>query len=509
VVVKGIMASLALVLLFVLLSGTPLTTGHQDTGCVCGVKNTLLVLAEFPEYPHLSSREDVASVFFNRVARYFYDVSYGKLSVTGNSTDWITLPKLYSQYFGASVRTSDLVNVAQDAFSSASQSFNVTAFDIVVLVLSFYPSQSGDFVSYGPGISTKTGLVKGFAVVDENSDWSAYVHAFALSLGLWRVEMQLSNMGAYDSAADGNGDMSVWSKVKLGWINSTQILNEEASSPRRIVTLDPVEDPGSDPLAIQIGLGIAAGEYWVEVRQPIGYDRNNLQDYGALVSFVRSDNVSILIDKTLQPGILSRADFVDPNFDLSIVVLNMTQGSYRLLVGSEQDGRDAEEALYAISNAQNAIQTAQSENRFERLDLAQQLLANAQLLFSLANFHDSSALAVSAQTTANAATVPPTFQHAVQLLMAAEALKNTTQSAAPSGNSFLVQANAQLDIAKHAFEIRDFALTGQASQSAIDLYNQAKQTQVIDSILTMISNLVLVVPILVLAFALRSQLKNK
>jgi M6 family metalloprotease-like protein len=504
------MATLALILLFVLVSGTPLTTSYQNTACICGVRHTLLVLADFPEYPHLSSRAEIANLFFNRVARYFYDVSYGKLRVTGNSTDWIMLPKLYSQYFGTGLRTSDLVNVAQDAFSSASQSFNITGFDVVVLVLSFYPSQTGDFVSYEQGISTKSVLVARFVVVDENSDWSAYAHAFALLLGLWRVQAQLSNMGVYDLAAGGDGDMSVWSKVKLGWVNDSQILSEEASGPRRVVTLDPVEDPGSDALALRIGLGTAAGEYWVEVRQPIGYDRNNLPDYGAQVSFVRSDNASTLLEKTLQPDVLSRAVFVDPNYDLSIVVLNATQGRYRLLLGNEQDGRDAETALYAISRAQNAIQSAQTENRFERLDLAQQLLANAQLLFGLAKFHDSSALALSAETTASTATVPPAFQHAVQLLMAAEALKNTTESVGPSQSFPVVQeANAQLDIAKHAFEVRDFVLTEQAAQSAIDLYNRAKQTELLDSILNAVSNLVLVVPILILAFALRSQLKNK
>ena len=508
-VVKEIMATLALIVLFILVWSTPLTTGEQSNGCVCGAKHTLLVLADFPDYPHLSSSGEIANVFFNRVARYFYDVSYGKLSVTGNSTDWIMLPKLYSQYFGTGVQNSELVNVAQDAFSSASQSFNFTSFDIVMLVLSFYPTQSGDFVSYAHGISTKTGLVTGFAIVDENSDWSAYAHAFALSLGLWRAQVQLSNMGAYDLAARGDGDMSVWSKAKLGWVNASQILSQDASSPQRIVTLDPVEDPGSDPLALRIALGIAGGQYWVEVRQPLGYDRDNLQDYGALVTFSKSDNSSILLEETLQPDVVSKAVFIDPNFDMSIVVLNSTQSRYRLLIGNEQDGRDAEAALYAISSAQNAIQTAQTEDRFERLGLAQQLLTNAQLLFSLGRFQDSNALAVSSETTANAATVPEAYQHAVQLLAAAQALKNNTNSGAPPDSSLVVQANAQLDIAEHAFDVRNFTLTEQASQSAIDLYNRAKQTEVLDGILNTISDLALVIPIVVLAFALRSQLKSK
>ena len=498
-----------LVLLFVLSLGSLLTPSYQEGQCVCGTKKTLLVLADFPEYPHLSSQEEISSLFFSRVARYFYDMSYGKLAVRGNSTSWITLPRLYSQYAGSDLNQG-VMNVAKDAFNFASRSYNLAAFDFVFLVLSFYPSLTGDFVpSYGHPIGTSSGIVAGFAVIEEDRDWSAYAHAFALSLGLWRIQSQLSGLGTNDLSANGDGEMSAWSKVALGWINGSQVRSMDASSAGEIAIVDPVEDPGVDALALRINMGGSAGEYWVEVRQSLGYDRNNLQDYGAIVTYIPPSNASIQFRKVLQPDLISRAIFLDPTSEISIVVLNVTQGRYRLLVGDAQVGRDAEIAIYAIVRAQDAMQVAETENRFQNLDLAQRLLVNARELFSLGKFSDANALAVSAETTANAAAVPPDYPQTVQLLSAAEGLKNTTS---PSGSypsaSLIQQANAQLDIANQAFELRDFSTAKVAAQSAIDLFNRARQMELYETILSWLSNLVLILPVIILAFVLRYQLKG-
>jgi len=497
-----------LVLFFILALGILLTPSYQDSQCVCGTKKVLLVLADFPEYPHLSSPDEIGTLFFGRVARYFHDVSYGKLTVTGNSTSWITLPKLYSQYVGSNL-TQGVMTVAKDAFDFASKSYNMSAFNLVFLILSFYPSQTGDLVpTYGHAISTNTGMVNAFAVVEEDRDWSAYAHALALSFGLWRLQAQLLGLGTNDLAAIGDGDMSAWSKLALGWINGSQVARVTASGAGTIATIDPVEDPGSDALALQISIVGNAGEYWVEVRQAIGYDRDNLQDYGAVVSYVASPNASIQFRKVLQPDIISKAEFLDPDSEVSIVVLNVTQERYRLLVGDAQVGRDAQIAIYALSRAQDAIQGAETANRYQNLDLAQKLLVNARELFSLGRFTEASPLAVSAETTANAATVPPDYPQAIQLLNTAEGLKNDTSSGPYRSSSLIQQADQQLDIANQAFESTDFSTAKQAAQSAIDLYNQAKQTELYATILDWLSNLVLILPVIILAFALRYQLKG-
>ena len=65
-----------------------------------------------------------------------------------------------------------------------------------------------------------------FAVVEEDRDWSAYAHAFALSLGLWRLQAQLAGLGTNRHGSNGDGDMSAWSKLALGWINDSQVTVE-------------------------------------------------------------------------------------------------------------------------------------------------------------------------------------------------------------------------------------------------------------------------------------------
>lgn len=467
-----------------------------------------MVLADFPDYQHISDSQEISTQFFDTVARYFNNVSYGKLTIIGNVTDWIRLPKLYSQY-GATDLQASVVNAATDAFYLASRSFNITGFDYVLLVLSFYPSLTGDFVSnHNHPISTKTGVVTDFAVVEEDRDWSDYAHAFALLLGLWHFQVQLSGMGTNDLAASGTGELSTWSRAAMGWVNRSQVLSVKTPVANRILVLDPPENPGADALALQINLGANAGEYWIEVRQPLGYDRSNLQEYGAIVNYISSSDAPIQFEKVLQPDVTSKATFVDPDADLSIIALNVTEGKYMLLVGNAQSGREAQSAVYAMSRAQDVIQAAEAESRFENLDLAQELLVHAHQLFDLGKFSDASAMAISAETTASTATASPEYSQAVQLLKVAETLKNGTATAGSSQSSLLIQqANAQLDNARQAFNARDFASAKQAAQLAIDLYNRAKQTERYDTIVSLLSNLVLIIPVIILAFALRYQLK--
>lgn len=476
--------------------------------CVCGTKQVLLVLADFPSYPHLSDPGEVSNLFFRRVALYFHDVSYGKLTIQGNATAWITLPKLYSQYVTADLRTGILA-IAKDAFASASSTFNITSFDYIVLVLSIYPSLSGDFVqTTSLPIPTKSGSVGEFEVVEEDRDWSAYARGFALMLGLWKYQIQLSGFGALDLAANGVGDMSTLSKLELGWINDSQIVDENGPPIRRIVTLGTVEFLGTDPLAIRINLGEGQGTYWVEVRQPFGYDRDNLQQYGVVITYLRSSNASVEFRKTLQPDIISEATFLDPTADLSIIALNATQATFRVLLGDSQDGRDAQTALFAITRAQGAIQTAEFENRYDNLELAQTLWSDAHTQFTLGMFSQADALAISSETTANTATVPSDYPEAVQLLATAETLKNQTANLSSPSSALLAQANNQLDISTSAFDAKNFTSSIEAAQAAIELFNTAKQVDFTHTILIWFSNLGLIIPVVVLAFALRYQLKR-
>jgi hypothetical protein len=499
---------LVLMLLGLVASGPWVKPGSATSTCVCGTKKVLVVLADYPDFPHLSSQQDISGLIFGRVARYFYDVSYGKLTIAGNSTDWVRLPRLYAQYSGQDLHAR-VLGIASDAFGAASQSFNMSSFDYVFLVLSSYPNLTGDYVMASQPIVTHTGIIRGFGVVEEDRDFSAYLRGFALMIGLWKYQVEISGLGPFDVSAAGAGDMSAFSKLALGWINSSQVRTVNFPPIHDIVTLDPIEAATVNPLALNIDLGPGAGQYWVEIREPIGYDGNNLQEYGAVVSFLRSSNATVEFVKVLQPDLVGKAVFIDPTEEVSIVVLNSTQGRYRLLAGDAQDGRDALVALYAISRADAAIQTAESENRFQNLDLAQKLLLNAHSLFAAAEFAQADALAISAETTADTATVPSDYSQAIQLVTTAEGLKNDTINLTYSQSiSIAAKANAQLSLAQEALQTRNFTLAINAAQQSISLFNQAKQIDFNVKITTWASGVALIIPIIILAYALRYQLKS-
>jgi hypothetical protein len=499
---------LALVILGLITLGPSIAPSSANSACVCGTKKVLLVLADYADYPHLSSQEDISTLVFYRVARYFYDVSYGKLTIVGNSTDWIRLPRLYAQYVGPSLNAR-VLEIATDAFQAASQSFNMSLFDYTFLVLSSYPSLTGDYVATGQPIVTHTGAIGDFGVVEEDRDFSAYLHGFALMIGLWKYQVELSGLGSYDVSVTGRGDMSALSKVALGWINSSQVVTVNFPAIRDIVTLAPIEAPTGEPLALKVDLGADSGQYWVEVREPIGYDGNNLQEYGAVVSYLRSSNTSLDLLKVLQPDLVGKAVFVDPTQEVSIVVLNSTRGRYRLLVGDAQDGRDALVALYAISRAADAVQTAVTQSRFQSLDLAETLLLNAHALFSQGEFTQADALAISAETTADTATVPADYNQALQLVTTAEGLNNdTTGLTSTQSITLVIKAKTQLSLAQAALQSRNFTAAISAAQESISLFNQAKQIDFTEKITTWVSDVALIIPIIILAYALRYQLKS-
>ena len=169
----------------------------------------------------------------------------------------------------------------------------------------------------------------------------------------------------------------------------------------------------------------------------------------------------------------------------------------------------AQRTLYAISRASDAIKLAQSQNRIDGLDLAERLNTNAHMLFTLGRFSEAEALAVSSETTANSAMVPSDYGVAVQLIATADDVKNGVQSlSTPESHSLVVLGNAQLETAKQAFVAKNFTIAKENAQSAIDMFNRAKQIDFTDRILGWLSDLALIIPVVVLVYAIRYQLKS-
>jgi hypothetical protein len=502
---NGITASLLIFMTFSLVLAPTLA----EDACVCGTRRVLLVLAEFPEYKHLSSPQQISNLFFGQVARYVHDVSYGNLVLEGSVTEWTTLPRLYEQYYEVEKENAVLA-VARDAFSLVATGFNFGTFDDIFLVLSFYPKPTVDYI--GQSVATSSGRVTGFAVLEEDRSWSTYARGLALLIGLWRYQTQLSGLGSLDLAATGQGDLSAWSKLKLGWISESQILKMAAPTAREILAVSASGETGNGALALRILLPAAAGEYLVNVRQSTGYDKQSLREYGATVLHIPQENLALSVTKVLWPDDIVRAVFIDADADLALVALNQTDASIWLLIGRAQDGRDAMRGLFATTQASDAIRNATVQHRIQGLDLATQLLTKAHYLLMTGQFSEAEALALSAETTAKSATVPSGYQEAAQLIKHAEELKNKTDSISYSQNSqswsLVLIANSYLTSARQAFDANNFSLAKQNAQAAIDTYDRADQIHQNEMMLNWISDLALLIPLVIFAYVLRYQLKR-
>jgi hypothetical protein len=464
----------------------------------------LLVLAEFPEYPHLASRSQISHIVFGTVGHYFANVSYGRFVLAGNVTDWITLPRVYKQYTSGSQFESGAL--ARDAFSAASHSYNLTSFGFFVLVLSFYPSGTSDYISPKAPIITITGTVRGFSVLEEDSDWTAYARAIALSIGLWKVGSRISGLGPLDIASQGSGDMSAWSKRFLGWINDSQVLAYGLPPGKTISNIVSIEQRSTGHYAISIDIGV--GQYFLEARKPIDYDQVNPIANGVVVLFIPQGNASISQKALLVPDSPSKSVFLDLTSDLAVVALNQTSSGFSVFIGKVQDGRDAQRTLYLLSQADSSIQAAEDGNRVAGLDLAQQLDNNAYELFSEGRFQEAAALATSAQTTAQGAVVPPDYSQSVTLIAQAESLATQVQGLSSHSSSMVSYGNSQLQLAKASFIAKNFTIARQQAQTAIDAYNRAKQIALTDAIFGWVSDASLIFPVILLAIVLRYQLRN-
>ena len=127
----------------------------------------------------------------------------------------------------------------------------------------------------------------------------------------------------------------------------------------------------------------------------------------------------------------------------------------------------------------------------------------------MGQFVEAEALALSAETTANGANVPSDYSQSVQLIAQADELKNQAQSlSSTQGLALATLGNAQLESAKQAFVAKNFTFAKQDAQTAIDLFNRAKQLDFTDRVVGILSNLALIIPVAVLVYAIRYQLKS-
>ncbi len=104
---------------------------------VSGVQTALVVLVEFQDVHHSRSPDQIKSVALDQLNAYYTEVSYGKVSITGQVFGWYTVQHPMSFYGHDSQKPGDDDNVKQlahDAVAQLPSGLDVSSFNFLVIV---------------------------------------------------------------------------------------------------------------------------------------------------------------------------------------------------------------------------------------------------------------------------------------------------------------------------------------------------------------------------------------
>jgi M6 family metalloprotease-like protein len=318
---------------------------------------------------HSRNLSEINDLVFNRVNSYFLEVSYGIISLKGNTTGWYSLNRTMAEYGRDSQFEIDDPNgdgrcdhlmLIRDAVSACDKDVNFTLYNHVLIVHAGNGQESSNstddlWSAYSSDIyvTTNDGVVVSRAcVVPETEAFGAdtlgvYAHEFGHSLGLpdlyssdykheyvgrWCL-MAWGNTNGYPICSSPAHPIS-WCKIKLGWISPASIAIVHDGNCMN-VTIDPLESPTSGYHAVKLPL--MGNEYYlVEVRQRIGFD-TYLPSSGVLISYVDEDlRVGIVKVKDADPSTSTLNDaawqvgqvFQDKANEITVSILSTNGSSF-------------------------------------------------------------------------------------------------------------------------------------------------------------------------------------
>ena len=299
------------------------------------LRRGLVILAQFPG---TDLRIDPAHVGrrFDGLDRYVREMSYGAVGVEAHLSGWHRLPDPLSRYtispINLRVDKSRVAKLIQDAIDAADRQNDFSRYDHVVVYL------RARFLDYGmvglcgyPGMlgwqsgvpfRTRSGqtVPGGVAIFTASAHLGTLFHDCAHIWGgvrdgkravpcLYDHDLQvehptitrgwaeaLINMGFWDPMSCHSykrelppPGISSWTKLRLGWLPH-KVRDIGAGTTSADVVLGPLEDAGSETLAVRIPLS-PTRYLLVENRQPIGGFDPHLPGHGVLV-MKADDNIA-------------------------------------------------------------------------------------------------------------------------------------------------------------------------------------------------------------------------
>jgi len=327
---------------------------------------------------------------FVEMNSYYQEVSFNKTRITGIILKyWVDIPKNMSYYGNYSDNDHSLGarKLIEDAIRLVDYAVDFSIYKFVMVVHvgddEALSRNETDIWSWGwwggLGLTTNDGVVfQQGAVVSEINQLGMFCHEYGHILGLPDLYNYDKNattdfVGPWDLMGKGNWNDNgthpshpvAWSKIKLGWIDPSQIAT--TNDRNRVVRVEPLERSKTDTLVVKIPIVPPNVYYLVEVRMHVLYD-NYLPSEGVLVTLVNETRASgqgivrvmdaMSWSKSLDDAafrIDGNAVFLEAGNDLSIVVLKEVGNSFVIHITSHLNGIIAKEAQDAILLAEKQI----------------------------------------------------------------------------------------------------------------------------------------------------------
>jgi hypothetical protein len=310
-----------------------------------GAQQTLVILVNFqdaPTQPWTISQVQSAVFGSTGASGFIQENSYGQTWFTGDVRGWYTIPD--------SSTTCNTAQIATDADNAAAAAgVNLASYPHKVYV---YPNNSACGWSGVAGVGGNPSQ----AWINGEIAPTLFAHELGHSLGLWHshgLDCGSAVIGANctvleygnitDIMGDLLGDYTAFQKERLGWINygsSPPITTVAVSG---TYAIDPWESTGTNPKALKILKSTDATTglrtwYYVEFRQPVGWDQGLLSYASGSNNFTNgvlvttgtesTPNSSNLLDMT--PGswgasaLVPGQTFTDPTAGVTITTSSVS-----------------------------------------------------------------------------------------------------------------------------------------------------------------------------------------
>ncbi len=366
----------------------PSTSGYASKIVpISGIIRVLVIAVTFSDINYTLGVDRIKQIWFGTVPAYYREISFGKLTITGDVYGWYKLPYPQSHY-GRNCRSindadcsgaNQSWHIAEDSVFLAEKNINFNNYDYYAFIHSGRGQETSHMtndvwsVTYlDANVRTSSKTISRFNIVPEleeppyvpNGVW---VVEFGHNLGVPDLYNNVNDpqrgrpiLGPWELMDKGswNGDppgslpahMTAWAKIQLGFISGPLLA---IADPREVstFTIDPSEIISNNVHSVKIPLTSNPNPklyYLVEVRTKTGFD-SALPATGVLITYVNeSRTIAPVRVMDGDPGVSDLEDavwkvgqtFNDNAHNLAVKVIEKTGSSYRVTIGRSDQRHD-------------------------------------------------------------------------------------------------------------------------------------------------------------------------